>query len=122
MPVRQGFLWLMNGETVELSASLDESLVPSPLDAWVRERIPACAEADVTQTLDETETIIGDPNLFQHEGTCYRLHPLFSEQSDGESTIGAVAFPVAAGQVHLLDEQVARRIASSLARLRAGAA
>jgi tetratricopeptide (TPR) repeat protein len=113
-----GFLWLVDGDTIELSATLKDAPLAEELDQWARSRIADCAEIDVTQTLHQTEESEQDPDVFQAAHACFKLHLLSVPGSAGQTAVGAVALPFE-GAAQFLDPRLTQEVAAYIGRARA---
>jgi tetratricopeptide (TPR) repeat protein len=97
----QGFLYLFDGDTsLRHFASLDAEPLHPEVEHWMRERVVADLNDDVTQLLEYGESE-AEHELFEHGGRYYRLLVLTAARGDSQTIVGAAllasqaAFPSA---------------------------
>ncbi len=73
MPEPSASLWVLNGQQLDLQASLNDREPPAEVVAWVLERCAAVMADDVTQTAIVDDVAIGNPDLLLHQGVTYHL-------------------------------------------------
>jgi tetratricopeptide (TPR) repeat protein len=84
MPEARAALWVLNGEQLDLQASLGAAEPARDVVDWVRERCAAMQADDVTQTAIVDDVAVGNPDLLLHQGITYRLSFLRGGYADQE--------------------------------------